>query len=257
MGDDTPDSVSMSPTRFRVLERPTRLSPPDRALRRTGSRALCENRAQLLHGRRMRKLPKTLILVTLTVCAGCAKPSDVSVARRDHILAGPHGWIDITLHAPAPASAPAGTAPLPTACAMAFAVNGEVQVLENADLAQADAARNPLGYRFVVPAGSLNTELAISHCVKDELHLPLAVAMAKDHLASLEFDGRRVGLASNEAYAPTTLDAVSADLARLHDHGDATDGSLSTLTKVAIASLVLNVVVLLGLAVVLLRRRSR
>jgi len=79
------------------------------------------------------------------------------------------------------------------------------------------------------------------------------VAMDKNHLASLEFDGRRVSLASNEAYAPTTLDTVGADLARLHDHGGATDATLSTLTKVAIASLVLNVAVLVGL----LRRRGR
>jgi hypothetical protein len=85
----------------------------------------------------MRMLPKTAILLALILCAGCAKPSDaVSVARRDHVLAGPHGWIDITLHAPvtAPAASssqangaktPASAARLSRECGMLFAVDGE------------------------------------------------------------------------------------------------------------------------------------
>src|ERR1700712_2084278 len=104
-------------------------------------------------------LPKSLILLALLLCAGCAKPSDISAARRDHILAGPHGWIDLTLHAPAAASAPvSANAPLAKACVMAFVVNGEPMMQESGDPAQADAARIPLGYRFVSPAGALHAE---------------------------------------------------------------------------------------------------
>jgi len=219
----------------------------------------------------MHPLPKTLILLALIACAGCAKPSDVtdaSAARRDHILAGPHGWIDLTLHAPAPASAPtSGTVTAPkaasvvdrssTMCQMAFQVNGEPMIEPTGDLARADAAKSPLGYRFVVPAGALHAELTIAGCVPSRLSLPLSMTLEKGHLALLEFDGQRLAVASTQAWEPTRLEDVSADVARLHDHGDATDGALSTLTRLAIASVLLNVVVLLGAAVVAFRRRNR
>lgn len=224
----------------------------------------------------MHPLPKILIPLALIACAGCAKPSDVtdaSVARRDHILAGPHGWIDLTVHAPAPASAPlSGTVSTPNAagaktassvdrsstmCQMAFLVDGEPMIEPTGDLAQADAAKSPLGYRFVVPAGTLHAELTIWNCVEPRRSLPLSTTLEKGHLAMLEFDGHHLAVASTRAWEPTTLEDVNADVAKLHDHGDATDGALSILTKLAIASVLLNVVVLLGVAVVAFRRRNR
>lgn len=216
----------------------------------------------------MRILPKTLILLTLILCAGCAKPSDISVARRDHILAGPHGWIDVTLHAPAAASAPRaarassatpakGAAQATAACDMSLFVDGEKMIQEAGDLAQADAAKSPLGYRLVVPAGAPRLQLAIAGCVKEPLDLALTVTLDRGHLALLEFDGQRLALTSTQAWEPATLEAVGENVARLHEHGEATDGALSTLTKLAIASLLLNAVVLLGVAVVAFRRRSR
>ncbi len=198
---------------------------------------------------------RPLFLLTLLACAGCTQASDASVARRDHLLAGPHGWIDITLHAPAGASSkPAASAPVASPdCLLAFVVNGETMMQESGDLAQADAARNPLGYRFIVPAGELSTRLAILNCVKEPLSLPLSLTLERNHLALLEFDGRKLVSASTQAYEPATLDAVHDDVARLHTHGAATDGTLSTLTKLVIASLVLNFVVI----VVALTRRNR
>lgn len=191
-----------------------------------------------------------LLLLFLVAFAACTKASD---ARRDHLLAGPHGWIDVTVHAPTGIAATASAASRPSGqaqCAMTFLVNGEALLDETGDLARADAAKNPLGYRFLVPAGSLDSELTISRCVKD-LHLPLAVTMDKDHLVKMEFDGQRLAVSATEPYAPSTLDAVHGDVAKLQARAEAGDGALATLTKLAIACVALNVVVL---ATVFLRR---
>ena len=198
----------------------------------------------------MHILTKPLLVLTLLAGAGCTQADD---ARRDHILAGPHGWIDITLKAPPAAKAAASTASGAVACGLRLQVNGETRLDESGDLVQADAAENSLGYRFVVPAGRLDTELAIGRCVKDELRLPLPLVLKEGQLALLEFDGRQLVLGSTQAYAPATLDAVRGDVARLHQRSDATDGMLSTLTRLVIAGLVLNVVVI---AVALRRRKS-
>ena len=211
----------------------------------------------------MRMTSKFLFLLTLLACAGCTKASDVSAARRDHVLAGPHGWIDITLHAPAPASAPVATtkaasgAATSTTCAMQLRVDGEPLFLEFGDLAQADAAKNPLGYRVVAAAGTRNTELTIAGCVSRPRVLSLSLTLEKDHLALLEFDGQALALKSAEPYAPATLDAVHADVAGLHERGEATDSALAMLTKLALASVLLNVGVILVVARVAIRRRSR
>jgi hypothetical protein len=149
-----------------------------------------------------------LLLLTLLAFAGCTKAMDD--ARRDHVLAGPHGWIDLTLHAPkgaAPAASGASRTVGETQCEMHFLVNGEALMDETGDLARADATKSPLGYRFVVPAGAIDTELAISRCVK-ELRLPLALTLDKDHLALLDFDGQKLSVTSNEPWQPATLDAV-------------------------------------------------
>jgi hypothetical protein len=196
----------------------------------------------------MRLLTKSLLVVALLAAAGCTKADD---ARRDHILAGPHGWIDITLKAPAAVKAAASTPARVPTCGMRLQVNGETRLDEAGDLVQADAAGNSLGYRFVVPPGTLDTTLAISRCVKDDLRLSLPLVLEDKQLALLTFDGQKLLLVATQAYEPTTLDAVRSDVHRLHQRGEATDGTLSMLTKLAIAILVLNVVVL----VVALKRR--
>ncbi|MEO5689117.1 MAG: hypothetical protein ABIR54_17290 [Burkholderiaceae bacterium] len=198
----------------------------------------------------MHLLTKSLFVLALLAGTGCTKADD---ARREHLLAGSHGWIDITLKAPPAAKAAASAAGGSAVCAMRLQINGETRLDETGDLVQADAADNSLGYRFVVPAGKLNTELTIRQCVKDELRLPLPLMLNENQLALLEFDGQRLVLGSTQAYEPTTLAAVRGDVAKLHQHSEATDGTLAMLTKLAIASLVLNVVVIL---VALRRRRS-
>jgi hypothetical protein len=203
----------------------------------------------------MRIPHKTLLLLTLLACAACTKASD---ARRDHILAGPHGWIDVTLHAPPLAalahvkSAASAPAQVPE-CAMTFAINGESQFDEVGDLVRADGANNPLGYRIVAPAGALQSQLQISRCVKTDLLLPLTIHLDKDQLALLEFDGQKLTLKSTQPYAPASLDGLHGEMATLQQRADATDGALSQLTKLAIASVLLNAVVL----VVALARKRR
>ena len=206
----------------------------------------------------MRIPRQTLLLLTLLACAGCTKASDsLSAARRDHILAGPHGWIDVTLHAPPLAAlahvknAASAPAQVPD-CAMSFAINGESQFDEVGDLVRADGANNPLGYRTVAPAGALQSQLLISRCVKTDLLLALPIDLGKDQLALLEFDGQKLTLKSTQPYAPTSLDGLHGEMATLQQRADAADGALSTLTKLAIASVLLNAVVL---AVVLTRKR--
>ena len=197
----------------------------------------------------MRLLIKPLLLFALIACAGCTRAS--SDARIDHILAGPHGWIDITLHTPRliVAEGAASAVGLPS-CNVHFETNGETRLSEGADLVQADAAGTPVGYRFVVPAGALNTELTLSGCT-DELDVSLPVKLEKDQLALLEYDGHKLILKSTQPYAPTSLDGLHGEIATLQQRADGSDTALSTLTKLAIASVLLNVVVI---ALVLARR---
>ena len=206
----------------------------------------------------MRMLPKTSILLALILCAGCAKSSD---ARRDHMVAGPHGWIDITLHSPVAASTavagkPAASAGKPSGdCGMVFAVNGETMLAESGDLARADAAKNPLGYRFVVPAGPLDTQLQITGCVRNGLEQSLSVTMEKDHLVLLEFDGRQLALKSNEPYTPMSLDTLHDEVATLQKGAESTDGALFRLTRLARLSLLLNVILVVAAIVFAIRRK--
>ena len=222
----------------------------------------------------MRMLAKTSILLALILCAGCAKPSDaVSVARRDHVLAGPHGWIDITLRAPVAASAAsaasaavagkpaASAARLSHDCGIVLAVDGETMLLESGDLARASAANNPLGYRFVVPAGTLETRLVIMGCVKPDIEQLLSVTMQKDHVASLEFDGRQLTLKADEPYSPASLDELRTQSSALHSDVEGLNVTMFSLTRLVHLSVLLNVIVLAILVlagiVVAIRRRRR
>jgi len=218
----------------------------------------------------MPALAKPLILCALLACAGCAKSSDVSEPRREHILAGPHGWIDVTVHAPAAAASAAASAAGPAVsaktdeapakvlgmrlgvCRLEFLVNGESMLVDGGDLARADAAGNSLGYRFPVPAGALDTELHVSSCVGEPLQVKLPLTQAKDQLTTLEFDGKALALKAVGPYSPATLDTVHGDVGRLHARGQATDDTLANLTRLVFASVILNLVVL---GVLFLRRR--
>jgi hypothetical protein len=96
----------------------------------------------------MHPIPKWFAVTTLLACTAC-NGADISNARRDHLLAGEHGWIDLTLSAPS--DAPDFDAATP--CLLTFALDQERLLGESAYLAPAAAGRAPLGFRLVAPSG--------------------------------------------------------------------------------------------------------
>lgn len=187
-----------------------------------------------------------LLLAVLFSSAGCR--ADMSDARRNHVLAGDHGWIDLTLKA-APASA---TSDLKKSCHVSFSFGGEYQFSEMADLASAAASHNPPGYRIVAPAGKAEAELTVETCLPKPLVVTLELELAKDHLARLAFDGSALVLLESTPYEPTSLEWVRGELLKLQSGGQASGEAVAKLTTIAMASLALN---LLALLVFFLTRR--
>lgn len=187
------------------------------------------------------------VLAVLFSSAGCR--AEMSDARRDHVLAGNHGWIDLTLKAPPKA---VGFDPK-TNCVVTFASNGERQLMDSADLNGAQD-RAPFGYRFVAPSGKLKTELTLDACVPLPVVLTLPVDLPKDHLARLEFDGSSLVLHSSEPYEPTSLEWVRGEMLKLRANNDKRDAAMSRLMTIAIASLGLNLLAMLVFFVA--RRKS-
>jgi hypothetical protein len=186
-----------------------------------------------------------MLLSTLIMCSGCGK-ADISDARRDHIMAGNHGWIDITFDAGPPAD--------PTAtdhhCSIAFFLNGEVMLNETADIAAA-AGSNPTGYRFPAPSGTLNADLQLALCTQSPVSLKRQITLGKDQLLTLHFDGKALLAGNATPYLPTTLEQVRSEISKLQNAQITADGGLVTLKWFALASLFLNTV----LVFLLLKRR--
>lgn len=196
----------------------------------------------------MRIASGAVLLGVLLSSAGCR--AEMSDARRDHVLAGNHGWIDLTLKAaPKAVGFDAGKS-----CMVSFASNGERQLAEVADLARAEGGDQPLGYRFVVPSGTLKTELTVDGCVPLPVVVTLPLALAKDQLAHLVFDGSSLALLSSAPYEPTSLEWVRGEILKLHANDEESGAAVSRLTTIAIASLAFNVFALL---LFLLSRRKR
>jgi hypothetical protein len=179
-----------------------------------------------------------VVLAVLLSSAGCR--AEMSDARRDHVLAGDHGWIDLTLTA---APKAVGFDPN-THCVLTFSSNGERQLIENADLA-GQAGQAPFGYRFVVPSGKLKTELTIDACVPAPVVVILPLDLPKEHLARLVFDGSSLVLENAAPYEPTSLEWVRGEILKLHANNGKSDAAVSKLTTIAIVSLALNVLALL------------
>jgi hypothetical protein len=185
-------------------------------------------------------LGRCLIMACVVSSSGCAKAEQWD-ARRDHILAGDHGWIDLTLKTP--------LAQLPDAdhagCHISYGFNGEELLSASADLKEAQANQILVGYRFPAPSGALNTSLHISFCVKEPVVVKLPLDLKKDHLAELEFDGTTVVVKRSIPYEPTSLEWVRTQILQLQTDNGASSMAVSTLTKIALASLGLNFLVLL------------
>ena len=188
----------------------------------------------------MRMMAGVALLAVLLSSAGCR--AEMSDARRDHVLAGSHGWIDLTLTAaPKAVGFDAGKS-----CVLSFASNGERQLSEVADLGHAESGGQPFGYRFAVPSGTLKTELTLEGCVPLPVVVTLPLSLAKDHLARLVFDGSSLALLSSAPYEPTSLEWVRGEILKLHANNDTSGAAVARLTTIAIASLALNLLALLG-----------
>lgn len=195
----------------------------------------------------MNSLTRSVVLAVLLSSTGCR--AEMSDARRDHVLAGNHGWIDLTLTAP-PRAVEFDAS---KRCLVSFSANGERQLMENVHLAGAPG-QAPFGYRFVVPSGKLKTELSIDGCVPLPVVVTLPLDMPKDHLARLAFDGSSLVLQGATPFEPTSLEWVRGEMLKLHASGGATDVAVAKLTSIAMLSLALNV---LALIVFFVARRKR
>ncbi len=196
-----------------------------------------------------RRVSVWLGIAVLLACSGC-EGQGLSDARRDHLLAGDHGWLDITVKAPA--HAPGFDAKNP--CLVQLSVNGESFVSEAANLAQAEASQTPIGYRVIVPSGKLLAELTINGCIKNQYVARLDLPLDKNQLATVLFDGKALVLESTSSYEPTTLEWMRAEMVKLQAHETAADETLAALIKLTIAIFLLNLV---GLLYVFLRRKKR
>lgn len=196
----------------------------------------------------MNLVSKTLMLVLILMCSGCSK-ADTSDARRDHILSGDHGWIDLTINKP---SQKGGLKAI-TPCLVSFSTNGETLINESVDLAKADASKNPIGYRFAVPSGLLQAELVISSCIKNQQLTKLSINLIKDQLATIRFDGQNLTLQDATTYDPTTLEKVREEVKSIQVNGESYADNIATLKKLVIVSLLFNFIIMLGF--VLRRRR--
>jgi hypothetical protein len=197
----------------------------------------------------MKAIYHVLAIAMLMACSGCSK-AGMSDARRDHILAGDHGWIDITVRAPVQAAGYDAQ----KACMLAFSVNGETLIEEHAQLSRADENKMPIGYRIAAPAGALQTELAFSHCIKDGSTIKFPLKLEKDQLATVLFDGKELKLKSSDPYEPATLDWVRGELNKMRISGHGSDKTLEMLTMLALGSIGLNIMTMLF---ILFLRRGR
>lgn len=184
--------------------------------------------------------------------AGC-EAKEMPDSRRDYLLAHEHGWIDLTVKAPA--GTPGYKPDVP--CSIGLRINGDLMLLESAHLAGAGDAEILVGFRFVAPAGKLEAALHLHDCIKDELVLKLALPLAKDHLVELAFDGTALKAGEASPFEPTSLEWVRTEMLRMQAGSQASDAATGKLTTLATASVALNAFGLLALLGYAWSRRRR
>ncbi len=188
-------------------------------------------------------LSRLLIAACVIVSPGCSRAEE-SIARREHILAADHGWIDLTVKAPLAPPAPSDGKDR-SGCYIQYLFNGEQALAAAGDLAMAQANNNAIGYRFPAPAGELQTELTISTCVKEPVTVKLTLPLKKDHLAHVEFDGAKLVVQDMAPHEPTSLEWVRKQIVQLQAENGESSGAVTKLTNIALASLGLNFLALL------------
>lgn len=173
----------------------------------------------------------------------------MSDARMSHLMAGDHGWIDLTVKA---LSQPKDKFTA-NECTVMLVVNGESVLRESANFAVADAKGNSIGYRFPAPSGQLDVEFTYLSCVKEPFSIKQSLSLAKDHLAKVVFDGSNLVVSDSSAYKPTSLEAVGAEMKTMRDGVSETEKKLSNNRELILLCLGLNFLIL----VLLLWRRRR
>lgn len=193
-------------------------------------------------------LTKLLALFVLVLCSGCSK-AEMSDARMNHLMAGDHGWIDLTMKVPAPSK----EQPVTHDCAVTFSVNGETLLRESANFIAAHSKGSPIGYRFPAPSGQLDVELIYSLCSKEPLVIRQPLTLMKDHLAKVTFDDASLAIDGAGEYKPASLEWVGSQLEGMRNAAADTDHRLSNTNVLVLVCLVLNLLAL----VVLIWRRPR
>ena len=210
---------------------------------------------------------KILLVLAVLAASGCSRSADLLEARRDHILAADHGWIDVTLHAPVPASSatPASSpathgqargATNDSDCGVRFSIDGESVVTDSVDLAAAEAAHVPIGYRFAVPAGKLASTLSV-RCNGSDVSADLPLEIAKNQVSTLEFDGKALTLVRSAFVDPASLDSLRGDLLKMQDTANTSDAVQSRLTQLVVANIALDALLVAIVLAVVFRRRRR
>lgn len=202
--------------------------------------------------RPLRRMAAWSMLAVLLSNAAC-NAKEMPDARRDYLLAHAHGWIDLTVKAPA--GAPGYKAG--EACSMGLSINGDMLLLESAHLAEAGNAGIPVGFRFVAPAGKLDAALHLHGCIKDALVLKLPLQLDQDHLVELAFDGAALTAGQPRPFALTSLDWVRTEILRMQAQAQAGEAATGKLTTLATASVALNAFGLLALLAYACWRRRR
>lgn len=192
---------------------------------------------------------RMLAVVMLLSNSACRAEETAVVARRDFILGGPHGWVDLVL---IPAASPVAGKD----CAV-FLVMGKEKLFDTFVSMPGTDSTTPVGFRVPVPVGQLAIELTLGGCVEKDLSVKAPVTMAQDQLARLEFDGTQLRVASTTSFDPATLDRVSTDIGRLHNANTDAAQAIAELKSFAKGSLWLNgLLVLAVLGGLLVRRRK-
>jgi len=192
---------------------------------------------------------RTLVFAVLVLGSGCSK-AELSESRKNHLLAGDHGWVDLVVGA-APAGPPVKNTD--RACLLTVKANGETLLEEGADYRTAAAAGTPIGYRFPVPSGTLDLELTLARCVGDALVFQQKLEVGKDRLVELALDGKAVTPGASSPYVPASLDTVRARVDAVDAATAQATARVAALERLVQAGLLVNI----GAVLVLLWRRKR
>jgi len=189
---------------------------------------------------------KLFVLSTLLLCSACGK-AEMSNARMNHLLAGDHGWVDLTIK-----SAPSMQKQDTKDCSISLAVNGETVLRESADFSAASKNGSPIGYRFPAPTGKLDIALTYSFCIKDPFVIKQALDLQKDKLTNLIANDATLTIDGTSEYQPASLESVRAQLDTVRSDAANTEHRLSNTNTLVLFCIGLN---LLAVALLLWWRR--